>query len=159
MNMPRKILLISLFLFAFPLSSCGETPLIDPKDCSKHVDTNKDGKCDFCGITIEQDVCLNHFDADGDKKCDYCGTKMPTGKQTFIGLSFRSKIYDFDGKTHSLSVDGLPKFASVTYLNNDQVNAGKYEVIAIVKALNYNTKSLKANLTIREIQIEGIAID
>ena len=146
-------------LFAFPLSSCGETPLIDPKDCTKHVDSNKDGKCDLCGTTMEQEVCLNHYDADGDKKCDYCGVKMPSGKQTFKGLSLKNKVYDYDGKTHSLFVEGLPEFASVTYLNNDQTNAGKYKVTAIVKANNYNTKSLEANLTIRGMQFEGITFE
>ena len=149
MKLFKKILLTSLLAFAIPLAGCDETVHYKPEDCPKHVDANKDGKCDLCGTTMEQEVCLNHFDADGDKKCDYCGAKMPSGKQTFKGLSLKNRVFDYDGKTHSLFVEGLPEFATVTYLNNDQTNAGKYKVTAIVKATNYNTKSLEANLTIR----------
>lgn len=37
--------------------------------CSEHIDSNDDKKCDACGI------CITHIDSDdADKKCDACGT-------------------------------------------------------------------------------------
>jgi len=48
-------------------------------------------------------------------------------------VSLADANFTYDGATHSLAVTGLPAGASVTYQNNDQVNAGTYPVTATVE--------------------------
>ncbi|WP_163709377.1 HYR-like domain-containing protein [Mangrovibacterium lignilyticum] len=47
-------------------------------------------------------------------------------------VTLANGTFTYDGATHSLAVAGLPAGASVSYENNDQVNAGTYEVTATV---------------------------
>ena len=59
------------------------------KTCTKHVDTNGDGKCDNCGTTMPKEECTEHVDADGDGYCDKCGEEMPiddTAVKELIGV-------------------------------------------------------------------------
>ena len=62
------ILVLALALaLALTLVSCGE--------CSEHVDSDNDGKCDEC----DADYCAGHVDADKDGICDNgnCGARVP----------------------------------------------------------------------------------
>ncbi|MBQ6783057.1 MAG: hypothetical protein IJP63_03490, partial [Acholeplasmatales bacterium] len=51
-------------------------------------------------------------------------------KTNVEGIIFSGETCVYDGNSHSLEVTGLPNGVNVTYENNDQVNAGTYEVIA-----------------------------
>ena len=41
------------------------------KECTGHVDEDKNAKCDIC----KADVCLTHTDADNDAICEVCGMR------------------------------------------------------------------------------------
>lgn len=71
--------------------------------------------------------------------------ESPVANVTLAGGSFT-----YDGIVHSLAVSGLPSGASVTYQNNDQINAGTYEVTATVDpgVSSCPQLQLKANLVI-----------
>ena len=61
----KKLLLVLLALsLVFALAAC-------KKDCTEHVDENKDGKCDVCEAEVEV-PCTEHVDADKNGKCDVC---------------------------------------------------------------------------------------
>ncbi len=67
------------------------------------------------------------------------------------GISLEDKTYTYDGKVKSLAITGkLPEGVTVTYKNNENINAGTYEVTAILKGNGYNTLTLKATLTINK---------
>ncbi len=77
----RKILLLilclSLAASCLVLTSCG-----GDTDCTEHVDTDKNGKCDNCGAEVEKEPCDEHIDADGDFLCDECGAAvLPKGPE------------------------------------------------------------------------------
>ena len=60
----KKLLVMLLALtLVFAMVACNPT-------CEKHVDENKDGKCDVCEAKVE---CTECVDADDDGKCDVCG--------------------------------------------------------------------------------------
>lgn len=74
-----------------------------------------------------------------------------TSLKTF-DLVLEDQSFDYDGKEHELLVKGeIPEGCKVTYKNNIQTNAGKYEVSALVEGEGYLTKELKANLEIKKI--------
>ena len=67
------------------------------------------------------------------------------------GISLKDNTYTYDGKVKSLTITGkLPEGVTVTYENNENINAGTYEVTAILKGNGYNTLTLKATLTINK---------
>ena len=79
------------------------------------------------------------------------------------GLSFESQEFTYDGNSHSLSVKGnLPEGVSVSYSNNNHINAGTYEVVA---SFNDETgkyivpNSLTATLTIKQKVIDWIVFE
>lgn len=53
-------LVLCMICSMFAFVACGD-------ECTEHVDSDGDGKCDNCGI------CMTHKDADNDGKCDNCG--------------------------------------------------------------------------------------
>ncbi|WP_144036478.1 MBG domain-containing protein [Sphingobacterium psychroaquaticum] len=77
---------------------------------------------------------------------------MTIAKATLTGLSLKDASFTYDGSAKSLALQGtLPAGVAVQYQNNNQVNAGTYQVTAtIVETGNYLGTSLKANLTIRK---------
>ena len=84
------------------------------------------------------------------------------------GLSFINRVVAYNGAVKSIYVTGdIPKYMTVTYQNNDQVNAGTYNVLAnfVLRedmALNYNTpEPMEAVLTITRarFELEGIRFD
>ncbi|MBR3617151.1 MAG: leucine-rich repeat domain-containing protein [Acholeplasmatales bacterium] len=80
-------------------------------------------------------------------------------KTNVEGIVFSGETCVYDGNSHSLEVTGLPNGVNVTYENNDQVNAGTYEVIAKLTDTTgkYNIPSqLKATLNInKKVLIES----
>ena len=69
------------------------------------------------------------------------------------GIEFEGKTVTYDGNEYSLAIAGtLPQGVEVTYENNNQTNAGTYEVIAIFTGNeNYNEiESKTATLTINK---------
>ncbi len=74
MKKARILLAILLTLCAIVgLCACGD------EKCTMHIDVDGDGKCDKCGVTIEEEPpCTEHTDANGDGKCDNCGASIDT---------------------------------------------------------------------------------
>ena len=73
-------------------------------------------------------------------------------------IKFESKEVTYDGNAHSLEVEGLPEGVNVTYENNNQTDAGEYEVIAKLTDTtgNYDIPAeLKATLTINKKEIKA----
>ena len=78
-------------------------------------------------------------------------------------VALNSSTYLYDGQTKSLIITGLlPEGVSVTYINNDKINVGSYEVVAnftFIDEINYNLISdITATMTIMEADISGISI-
>ena len=67
-------------------------------------------------------------------------------------LVFADNSFIYDTTTKSLVVTGQAKDATVSYSNNDQTNAGIYEVAAEVTRPNYTTALLEATLTITKAE-------
>ena len=57
--------------------------IVSPEDpeCTDHVDTDRDGKCDVCGYDVpvipEEPECTEHVDVNRDGKCDNCDANVP----------------------------------------------------------------------------------
>ena len=116
------------------------------------------GGCDK-QVDPPKEECSNHYDSNLDGKCDYCGIKMPQETQEFKGLTFKNKTFTYDGKEHSIYVNGVPEFATVEYYNNTKIELGTYPVTATVKANGYKTKKLDAKLIIIGLSFEGITFN
>ena len=57
-----------------------------------------------------------------------------SSKNAFENIKFEDKKVVFDGKEHSIEIEGaLPAGVDVVYDNNTHVNAGEYEAIATFK--------------------------
>ena len=77
-----------------------------------------------------------------------------------------AKVY-YDGNKHSLSVEGAPVGASITYTYNGEnvdgvTEVGTYVVVAKITADGYYEKTLTATLVITEVQLlemTGITFD
>ncbi len=80
------------------------------------------------------------------------------------GITFSGATYTYDGSVKSLTYTGtLPdEITNVAYTNNDQTDAGDYEVTLtfIYDATNYiaSTDSMKATLTINKKEIDNSGI-
>lgn len=75
--------------------------------------------------------------------------------KTISGVTFESKSFTYDGNSHSLVATNLPSGVSVTYTNNNKVNAGTYTVTANLSGTGYVSLKLTATLTITPTQAEG----
>ena len=77
-----------------------------------------------------------------------------------LGIEFKNATFIYDGTEKSLSVNNLPEGFKVSYENNNKVDAGKYEVKAIITGNeNYNGEiTLTATMTIspKEIRLSWI---
>ncbi len=74
-------------------------------------------------------------------------------KAVITGITFKDATYPYDGSEHSLKIEGvLPDEVTVRYENNDQTNAGSYQVKAIFDTgNNYEPLSeMTATLTIEK---------
>jgi len=86
-------------------------------------------------------------------------TPDPGKNKDFENLVMKASTVKYDGNVHSLVVENVPSFASVTYTNNDKVNVGTYNVTATVKATGYNTATLTAKLVIQALDFEGLVFN
>lgn len=78
-----------------------------------------------------------------------------------LGIEFNYATFIYDGTEKSLSVNTLPEEFKVSYENNGKVDAGKYEVKAIITGNeNYNGEiTLTATMTISPKEIRLTWID
>lgn len=79
-------------------------------------------------------------------------------KGTITGVYLSNGTFTYDGTVKSLVINGvLPAGTSISYVNNDHINAGVYVVTAVIDGGgNYNDLTLNANLTIKKALITGI---
>ncbi|MHC5202955.1 MBG domain-containing protein, partial [Myroides sp. LJL119] len=85
--------------------------------------------------------------------------KLTIEKIPMKGVSLLDSSFAYDATKKELLVSGeLPLGAAVTYSGNGQIDAGEYEVEALVQAPNYLDLPLKAKLTIEKIPIKGISL-
>ena len=84
-----------------------------------------------------------------------------TQKKDFTDLYFPSVTLTYDGEPHYIRVVGAPKKATISYGANGNTftNAGVYPLTATVSCEGYNTKTLKATLTIEKADFVGIVLD
>ena len=68
------------------------------------------------------------------------------------GVTFTSTSFVYDGTAKSIEVEGLPGDATVSYANNEQINAGTYEVTATITRKNFDDLELRANLIINKAE-------
>ena len=83
--------------------------------------------------------------------------KVSVKRSAFEGLSFpENNVFTYDGKPHSVEVEGnIPANAVVTYSGgNSFVNAGVYDVTAIVSCDGYVTAKLSTTVTIRRAKYD-----
>lgn len=78
----------------------------------------------------------------------------------FDGVSFSNVSVVYDGNVHKVEITGsLPDGATVTYQNNEGINAGVYNATATVQKEGYKTIVLKATLTISKATFSGITLE
>ena len=90
----------------------------------------------------------------GDYKCVF---KVSVKRAVFEDLAFpANNVFTYDGKAHTVEVDGtLPANAVVTYLGgNSFVNAGTYDLTAIVSCEGYATQKLSTTVTIERAKYD-----
>lgn len=93
---------------------------------------------------------------DGYKTLNLTAT-LTIEKATITGISFNGNTVTYDGQAHSLAIEGaIPDGVSVVYENNGKIEAGSYEIKAIISGKNYNTLELTAVLHILP-NLSGIA--
>ena len=98
--------------------------------------------------TIEQGTLA----ASSNYTIEYTVAKLKITKATLSGLDLANIETIYDGSTKSLRLTGtLPQGVNVVYQNNDKINAGSYEVTALInESLNYFGTSIKGMLTIHK---------
>ena len=102
-------------------------------------------------VTISSEETDNYLSASKE-------VSLVIGNAEITGVAFEGSIFTYDGQTHSLTVNGLPEGATVSYSNNDKVNAGSYSVTATVSQDNHINEVLTANLVINKAA-QSIAFD
>ena len=88
--------------------------------------------------------------------------KLTIEKANIGTITMSSLTFTYDGTVKSLKInEELPVGVKVTYLNNYQVNAGSYEIIArFTDNGNYNPISeITAILTINKAEVRGISFN
>ena len=123
---------------------------------------NKHSKKFYLGLALVPFIlsgCGNNPSPTNPSQVDPSTTSETTSEEyIYIDemINFEDKEYTYDGKTHSLQVDGLPKGVTVTYENNDKVDAGTYTVKAtftVQEGYKYFTPNPKtATLTIKKAE-------
>ena len=90
--------------------------------------------------------------------------KVAVKRSTFGALKFpENNVFSYDGKAHTVEVEGdMPANAIVTYPGgNSFINAGTYDVIAIVSCEGYVTERLATTVKIERARYDltGITFD
>ena len=84
----------------------------------------------------------------GKKTCEF---KISVKRETFGELKFpENNVFTYDGKEHSVELEGeIPANATVSYIGgNTFVNAGTYDVTAVVTCNGYVTERISTKVTI-----------
>ncbi|MBL1407548.1 MBG domain-containing protein [Sphingobacterium faecale] len=83
---------------------------------------------------------------------NYKAANLDITKATLSGLKFENKDVVYDGTVKSIVLKGtLPVGVEVVYDNNDKINAGNYQVKAVIaETQNYFGTSFNATLLIRK---------
>ena len=90
--------------------------------------------------------------------------KISVKRSSFKDLSFpQNNVFTYDGKAHTVELQGhVPANAVVTYPNgNSFVNAGTYDVIAVVTCDGYVTRKLSTTVIIERAthDMSGVTFD
>ena len=83
--------------------------------------------------------------------------KISIKRSTMGDLKFpENNVFTYDGKDHAVEVEGdIPSNATISYPGgNSFVNAGKYDVTAIVSCDGYVTKKLSTTVTIEQAKYD-----
>ncbi len=68
-----------------------------------------------------------------------------------VGITFSGATYKYDGSVKRIEIEGtLPDDVTVSYTNNEGIEAGNYPATAVIKGDNYKTLTLNAILSITE---------
>lgn len=87
--------------------------------------------------------------------------KVSVKRASFGELSFpENNVFTYDGKAHTVEVDGnIPANANVTYIGgNSFVNAGTYDLTAIVSCEGYATQKLSTKVTVERAKYDMSAV-
>lgn len=98
----------------------------------------------------DHDITVNY----GEKNYTF---KLSVKRATFGDLSFpESNVFTYDGKAHTVEVDGnVPANATVNYIGgNSFVNAGTYDVTAVVSCEGYVTQRLTTTVKIERAKYD-----
>ena len=134
------------------------------------VEYENNGKINFGTYTV---IAKFSGDATNYELIDNMTATLVINKATYdmSGISFEGDEVTYDGETHSLAIVGtLPTGVTVTYENNDKVNANTYTVIAVFTSTNPNYNAIdnmEATLVINKATatatapsaIEGLVYD
>ena len=77
-----------------------------------------------------------------------------------LEFEFNSNTFIYNGQPHSLALSGdIPARYQVSYVGNDQINAGEYTVKAVIKdTLTLKETVKEATLTIRPAELTGLSM-
>ena len=102
--------------------------------------------------------CLN-TSPDNNGDIDNNNPQEETQHLEFVVITFKDANVEYDGEEHTLTVEGEPSFATVSYTNAGPfVEAGEYLITAVVKADGYKDLELSAALTITD-NVEGLSFE
>ncbi|MBR3685380.1 MAG: hypothetical protein IKL86_03815 [Clostridia bacterium] len=163
MKKTLKILAIAMCLFVVltALVACNE-------ECTEHVDTDGNLKCDNCGADMSQpnddngdDVPCNHDDYNLDEKCDLCNADMPLndGLATYsvqvsngVGGGYGDFIVEFLRNGNSVAVKRTDKDGYV-YVRLSQA---KYTITLVDtqdRGLVYDVSTKELTSTVKSLVI------
>lgn len=77
----------------------------------------------------------------------------------FVGVTFESKHFKYDGLFHSLEVVGAPEGTQIAYFSNSQKDVGQYSVQATLTLEGYKTKTLFATIFIDSNEFVGLSFN
>ena len=77
-------------------------------------------------------------------------------KAIFTGITFNDLTVEYDGQIHTLTANGVPSFATVSYQNNSGTLPGTYDATVTISADNYEDLVLNAQLKITTKTITGV---
>lgn len=86
-----------------------------------------------------------------------CELKISVKRNTFEELKFpENNVFTFDGTEHKVELEGnIPPNATVTYVGgNSFVNAGTYDVTAVVTCNGYVTERISTSVTINRAKYD-----
>ena len=86
-----------------------------------------------------------------------CEVKISVKRDTFGDISFpENTVFTYNGQEHTVELEGdIPPNANVTYIGgNSFVNAGNYDVTAVVTCNGYVTKKISTTVTVERLKYD-----